>query len=124
MINECLTSGCHQDYQGTDPIKDSKSIHKEKAKKKLGIKKNDQGIYVVNKLAKHANEDPFDQFGHGIKSYFAMMKMLIWVFVVLTILFIPIESMYKGGGSYNRLEDSFHKITIGNLGHSDTKCLH
>ena len=46
--------------------------------------------------------DPFNQFGHGIKSYFGLLQTLIDVFFVLTINYIPILIMNSDGGALKR----------------------
>ena len=41
--------------------------------------------------------DPFSKFGPGIVSYFKIMYYLMFAFFVLTILFIPVMSLYVHG---------------------------
>ena len=35
---------------------------------------------------KHDNENPFNIFGHGINAYFALIKVLLSTFVLISVL--------------------------------------
>lgn len=83
-----------EEYEGTDPVKDSAKIHKEDYMKKLGICKVESKYCVVDHKNKGEAGDPFDIYGHGIKSYFTMMWTLVLVFLGLSILFVPVVINY------------------------------
>ena len=77
--------------------------------------------------------DPFNDFGWGIKSYFILMRMLMWLFIVLSIMFTPTMYIYYQGGAFdfidkNLLDSMVSKVTIdfslGNLGHAQAVCDH
>ena len=76
--------------------------------------------------ASKLEKDPFEVFGHGIKSYFLMLRYLIYVFTVLTILFLPTAIIYSNGNAYSNIESAkdrfFVTPTLGNLGHAQTHC--
>ena len=79
---------------------------------------------------KQNQEDPFDLFGHGIQSYFFMIKNLICLFFILSILSGPIMVSYAMGQTYNNQGDIpmlsmvLGVISLGNLGGASTICLH
>jgi hypothetical protein len=61
--------------------------------------------------------DPFNTFGHGIKSYFDLLQTLVDAFCVLTILVIPVLVMnsqgaaMRGNGNY-----ALKQFSFGNMG--------
>lgn len=69
-------------------------------------------------------DDPFDILGHGIISYFKMIEYMICVFFICTILFIPTMYMYYQGNANNDMTLRADSIMLGNLGHSESKCIH
>jgi len=109
-------------YEGTDPIEDSQVINEQEKLKDLGVYKTPDMIHY-QKLEVGKQPDPFDVFGHGIKSYFRMMEMLMFVMVLISILFIPVFMMYRNGGAY-REDDMIASLTLGNIGHAENYCMH
>ena len=71
-----------------------------------------------------------DDFGIGVTSYFTLIKIMISVFLILTLLFIPVFFYYNDGGAFNNnaiisgREKIFLQTSMGNLGHSVATCLH
>ena len=71
-----------------------------------------------------------DDFGIGVTSYFVLIKIMIAVFLFLTLLFIPVFYYYNEGGAFNtnailsNREKFFLQNSMGNLGHSTATCLH
>ena len=74
--------------------------------------------------------DLIDNFGIGVSSYFSLIKIMIFVFFLLTLLHIPVFHQYYSGQVYNdnkNLSDKqrlFLTTSLGNLGHSVATCLH
>lgn len=89
---------------------------------------NNRHKHVVR--LKQNEEDPFDLFGHGIQSYFFMIKNLICLFFILSILSVPIMVSYAMGQTYNSQEDIpiaakvLGIVSLGNLGGASTICSH
>ena len=114
-------------YKGTDPLEDARRIYKgiaemqrEDLVKTQVIKKLEcEGIYDY--LYERKINDPFNSFGFGIVAYFKILRMLIRVFIILSILMIPPMLIYYNGGEFEDhkgtsiLSDSL-KLGIGNLG--------
>lgn len=65
--------------------------------------------------------DLFDCFGHGIKSYFFMMQELIRTYIVLSLLFGIIGSLYVTGDTRNL---NLSMTTLGNLNQPEFICSH
>eukprot|EP00347_Sterkiella_histriomuscorum_P023421 403334704 len=70
------------------------------------------------------NEDPVDYLGLGVTSYFQVLRVLMFTFFVLTILHIPVMSMYKSHGNFNEEtgEKASLKLSLGSMGFSQVKC--
>ena len=107
-------------YVGTDPIKDSKLLHYIK-----NFKQQQIADMMKSKKASSASKlekDPFEVFGHGIQSYFLMMRALIYAFTALTVLFLPTLVIYSNGSAYSAYESAMDRLwvtpTLGNLGHA------
>jgi hypothetical protein len=70
------------------------------------------------------HEDPIDYLGFGIVSYFNLLKICIFTFLVITVLHIPVMKIYGSYNNYN--EDAndrlFKVVSLGNMGFSTTKC--
>ena len=76
----------HEKYAGTDVMQDVKQVYKKQIIMKLGKK--------VNQEQEDEVEDPFKVFGHGIVSYFRMMQLMMVLFVIMTLIFIPVMYYY------------------------------
>ena len=64
-------------------------------------------------------------FGHGIKTYFETMYTLMWVFLCLCILYIPVFGIYNAGGQLEGLTNySDYNLMLGNLGMRKPLCFH
>jgi len=109
-------------YEGTNPIEDAKIIHAEDKMKERGVIKN-PGQDVYHKVDKQQRPDPFDIFGHGIKSYFKMMEVLGLVMVIISILFIPVFTLYSHGDAYPE-DQTLARLSLGNIGHAENYCMH
>lgn len=105
-------------YEGTDPVADAQKIYAREMMMKMGYKKQN-GEFFEDDNRKDVG-DPFDLFGHGIKSYFTMMKSLIVVFFIISMLMMPVMWKYYNGKAYNTEQenDIFKLVTLGNLGHA------
>jgi len=71
-----------------------------------------------------AARNPFDVFGFGIKAYFQFLKLLMFALFGLTLLYVPVISMYINGENYRKETgtgvglSNYWQIsaTLGNLG--------
>ena len=50
--------------------------------------------------------------------------MLVWVFIILSILYAPVCYMYYKGSAFIESDNMFHQMTLGNLGHANSICNH
>ena len=51
-------------------------------------------------------EDPFSQFGFGILEYFKLLQDLMYVYIVICVLLIPVWLKYHDGGALAGLRGS------------------
>ena len=69
-----------------------------------------------------------DEFGPGVTAYFTLIKMMVFVFFLMTLLAIPVLNInYNGHGydhSFNSKEKLFLKTSLGNFGHAFSMCNH
>ena len=112
---------------GTDPLKDALHIYKhDMTVNYLNPLKKEQDENkkrkVPKKKLKAKTKDPFDHYGHGIKSYFRTMHILMLTFSLLTIVFMPVMYRYHQGGMFNYLGDFLLSVSMGNLGETGPKC--
>ena len=70
----------------------------------------------------HKIKDPFDGFGHGIKTYFRTMKILMYLFTGLTVLFIPVMSLYSSYDELSATGGLGVKYMLGNIGQRSAFC--
>lgn len=69
------------------------------------------------------NEDPINVLGYGLCSYFDMIKNLVKIFVVLTILNIPLMYLFSHYDAYKSDKlGVISQFTIGNMGMARTQC--
>ena len=68
----------------------------------------------------HKFKNPFDIYGFGIKSYFLVLKTMIYAFICLSILFAPVIVIYSKGNNYidKKNQSNYWQIstTLGNMG--------
>jgi len=96
--------------------RDFKSGRELKLEQKLKTKMEKAGDPFV---------DPFYLFGHGIKSYFLLLKALILIFALISLLFIPVFVFYRKGGAFEGQSGyALNSWTLGNLGHAHGRCFH
>ena len=78
-------------------------------------------------------DDPFEMFGHGIMSYFKMMKYMIYIFLVLTIINLPSMYIYwtandtvipSTAGYQQQLFGHIIKMSLGNMRQKQSTCVH
>ena len=97
---------CGGEYTGTDPLVDAKRVKREQ----------------VFKGHKARKQDVFDQFGHGVTSYFRFLRTLIITFTAISIFVIP--TIYQYGKGHTFESNVLLKYTLGNLGQTESKCYH
>jgi hypothetical protein len=85
-------------------------------------------VYVNPKpyIDEEDDEDPANYLGFGIVSYFSLIKTMILIFMVLSLVHLPVMKAYSSYKNYsNDLLDKFKKdYSIGNLGFATPKCVH
>lgn len=69
-------------------------------------------------------EDPINYLGFGITSYFQMIRTFMIMFLLMTLLNVPIMALYVKSGAYNDqpIAKSPVKISLGALGFSQSRC--
>lgn len=67
-----------------------KNPYQETQKPKKGKKKNQY------ELTEEQKEDPFNFLGFGMVAYRDLMFTLIWLFVILSVIMVPVAYIYKG----------------------------
>lgn len=64
------------------------------------------------------------RFGFGIISYFQLLKIFLFYFFVLTILYSPVLLNYmKYNRQVERPKKTFENMLMGNLGGATTRCI-
>ena len=80
---------------------------------------------MASKPQFNEDEDPINYLGFGIVSYFDLIKTMMFIFLILTLLHIPVMRIYASHNNFK--EDTSEKflrvLNIGNLGFSQTKCI-
>lgn len=73
-----------------------------------------------------SSEDPVNHFGFGIVSYFSLISTMIFLFLVLTIIHIPIIRAYSSYNNYEtEIQDRrFKLLSLGNMGFAEPRCIH
>ena len=66
-------------------------------------------------------EDPYNAFGFGILEYFKLLQDLMYVYIVICVLLIPVWLKYHEGGALAGLRGStaLTELTLGNLGFAE-----
>ena len=55
-----------------------------------------------------SKKNPFDAFGFGIISYFLVLRLMIFTFICLSLIFIPVMVIYLRGKNYLDESNSYH----------------
>ena len=111
---------CEQEYFGTHPVKDAKRLYRDLWKSRHGLKSEEEQKFEVMSQKKY---DPFDDFGHGIKAYFRLLKIMMNLFLALTVVFIPVMIIYLTGGEFRETDNyMWSAITLGNFGFTESHC--
>ena len=81
-------------------------------------KKDTKESSVEKEEQKDEKRDPFERHGFGMMQYRNFMRGLRLVFLLMTLLTIPMIKIYSTGSAY-RYEDSWSVgWSLGNLGYS------
>ena len=72
----------------------------------------------------HSSSDPIKELGSGISTYHQLLLKLFILFLILSIIHIPVINTFRSYGFYDQQEDSgvFAKWTLGSMGFSKTEC--
>jgi hypothetical protein len=101
--------GITEMYEGTHPINDFLKRKREQYNKEEKEKK-DLGDEFTNMLdvRKFSDDDEkpdvMDVFGHGIKTYFKTMRIMMYLMVMFIIILLPTLLIYNNGGHYKHNE--------------------
>ena len=79
----------------------------------------------LNLDIKNAESDPIMKLGYGIVAYRNTLWVMIWAFIVFTILAIPSLIVYDQGTGYSNVNPKLlghEKQSLGNLGYASTQC--
>ena len=109
-------------YKGTDPLVDAQKIHKQLNEILHG---KDDALDNNATFNVQDNPDyPFENYGLGITSYFRLIKVLTWVFVIISIIGgIPVAIVYSNQDGYDENDKGLLiKQMVGNLGESYHTC--
>jgi hypothetical protein len=109
-------------YKGTDPLADAQKIHTDIINKLHGKDNAFENEETVNE---QDNPDyPFADYGLGITSYFRLIKVLTWVFVIISIIgAIPATIIYSSHDRYDKNDKGLLiRQMVGNIGESYHAC--
>ena len=71
----------------------------------------------------HASDDPLKELGPGISTYHQLLIMLFALFLVLTLMHIPVIQQFRSYNFYDKDSDGIiAKSSLGNMGFSQTNC--
>ena len=79
------------------------------------------GRRKLPKLDKEQQEDPFNFLGFGMVAYRDLMFLLFCLLVVITLIMLPVISIYKNGTGLV-VPMGYASMSLGNLGYSTTQC--
>lgn len=68
-------------------------------------------------------KDPFLYFGFGIMSYRNTLLSLTMLFVVFSLITMPLTLKYRAGGALDEsVKSKFGKLSLANLGYASVQC--
>lgn len=72
----------------------------------------------------HTSSDPIKELGSGISTYHQLLLSLFILFLILSIIHIPVIQSFRSYGFYDQDENSgiYAQWTIGSMGFSKTEC--
>ena len=84
-------------YRGTDPLEDAQKIFKDRVDRLHGSDDAFDNGKPVKPVDQSNNPDfPFEDYGLGITSYFRLIKVLAWVFTIISLIGgIPAAILYS-----------------------------
>ena len=123
-LYESLRVEMGANYRGTDPLIDAEKIYKEKIERLHGSQLDVFDNTGETKVDSPNPDYPFENYGLGITSYFRLIKVLTWVFVIITIIGgIPVTILYSTQSGYDENDKGLLiKQMVGNLGESYHEC--
>ena len=72
----------------------------------------------------HSSDDPIKELGPGVSSYHQLLTVLFCLFLILSILNVPlINKYYKFGHFYGQGVGLLSQFSLGNVGFSETECV-
>jgi hypothetical protein len=109
-----------------DETDDPKADHLDPKTRRIALLKEfDRKYKKVIKGIHNQEEDPLRELGPGISTYHQLLMLLFLLFLMLTLIHIPVMNMYQ---SYDFFKSDdgygyFEANSLGNLGFSETQCL-
>jgi len=98
------------DYYGTCPVEDTQTIYSDAH---VANKEKMEKMIAMGKIS-----DPFDDYGFGIVAYFKFLRHIMFAFLIITGLFVPVIGLYGQSSFYENLIGSHlvNSVSLGNLG--------
>jgi hypothetical protein len=88
------------------------------------LKQNDRKYKKVIKKIHNKDTDPLRELGPGISTYHQLLLLLMTLFMMLTLLHVPVMQIYD---KYEFFKDENHSfiemLSLGNMGFSKTECV-
>lgn len=68
--------------------------------------------------------DPYNILGFGYQAYFSMLRILTWIFILITILMLPAFYWYAQAGGLKSVTHGYYNsvFMLGNLGFNKAVC--
>ena len=109
--------------RGTNPEYLESLLKKGEGDNVAGGKKGMKSALDAAKKAEKQQKDPYLILGYGMIAYFDMLRVLIYVFGLITLLSLPSLFIYN---SYDAMRNANNKIfsaySLGNMGFSAGRC--
>jgi hypothetical protein len=78
------------------------------------------------KLKIKSDDDVFNVYGIGIVSWFKLLRVLMKVYLLITIMILPVMYIYSQGNGLTGAVSTFKedlRFTLGNLGFAASECI-
>jgi hypothetical protein len=76
----------------------------------------------VNSDALENKDDKLSRLGFGIISFLKLLRNLAGMFILISVIHIPLVYMYSKG-DFKSSTDLFTAHSVGNLGQAETRCI-
>ena len=97
---------------------------------KMENKETGQMYPIIPKNEEHSDSNPFLIAGYGVNSFFEIMRRLVYMFLIISLVFLPVMILYKVDPQQGILglekpswRSMFNQVTLGNLGGAEIQCM-